>query len=204
MKIKIIALSLLLALSTMFTPLAVKAEVRVPDSISHNGLLPDGTSVDSQPNYVTPFFLIETQYVSGAALYNKSIIYKHKYIYGTSVSYVKGASPTYTLSVSKEATSSHEFSVSGSAKFNVKVVEAEVKGGYKYTDTTKITKGESWQCGFSAPGLYNLSWYQRAHQYEVHGKCKYITTDADNGTIKLAYMGRITFPTSEVHFEVTK
>ena len=208
MKRKLLALTLICSIFclTISTNISAKAETRIPESTSYNGILPDGTSANVKPNIspISPYFLIRVEYVSGAYLHNKSVIYKHKYIYGTSVSYVKGASPSYTLTVTKSATSSHQLSASTSAKFDIKAVTAEVKGGYQYTNTSTITKGQSWGCNFTTPGLYNLSWYQRAHQYNIFGKCKYITTDTDNGQIKEAYLGTITFPTDEVHFEVTK
>ena len=90
------------------------AAYRVPESWSYNGLQPDGTpdvtvedveaqrvaEVEAEAKAV-PYALIGYKYVPGyETLDSKQIVTKYKYIYGTSISYVAGTSPSYKLTVS--------------------------------------------------------------------------------------------------------
>lgn len=182
-----------------------------PDSVSYDGVLPDGSPVNlpinnltNKNSIITPQFLVYVEYVSGAYLANRSIVHELAYIYGTSVSFVKGANPSYQLQVTRSTTKSHQINVSYSAKFDIKVVENEIKGGYQFTNTATVTRGETYACSFTDPGLYDLSWYMRGHRYNIFGQCRYVTTDTDNGQIKEAYLGSVVFPTNEVHFDIRK
>lgn len=183
-----------------------------PDSFSKNGKLDNGKSIHEEEvdlseseSKVSPRIFMGYSYINNTATRgSRSIIYKHKYIYGTSVSYVKGASPNYTLTVTKQTSQSKNFSASGSVDFPVKVVEAQVSGGYSSSATATVSKGQTWSCNFTTPGLYDLSWYMRAHRYPVYGKAKILSTGSDHGTITSVTLGTITFPVDEIHFDVTK
>lgn len=71
-------------------------------------------------------------------------------------------------------------------------------------ETATISKGQMWDCGFSVPGLYNLTWYMRGYQYTCQCGAKYISTDSNDGRFTYYNLGTVTFPTDEIHFDVSR
>ncbi len=101
-----------------------------------------------------------------------------------------------------------EWNVSGklSGEFNIKAVKMKLEGskGYSSTETAEISRGETWDCGFTIPGTYNLAWYMRGHRYTCQCGAKYISTDSNDGKFTYYDLGTVVFPTEEITFEVTR
>lgn len=153
--------------------------------------------------------LLGYEYVPGKErLVNKTLVRDFAYIYGTSIIVSEGSSPNYTLNVTKSTTKTTGWNVSGklSGEFNIYAVKAklEASGGYNSSETATVSRGETWDCGFTVPGTYDLNWYMRGHQYSCQCGAKYISTDSNDGTFTYYNLGTVTFPTDEITFEVAK
>lgn len=193
------------------------AAYREPESKSFNGYLDDGTSIFanattqqvSETMEVTPRTLLGYQYVEGyERLIGKTVDYVYDYVYATSTRFVQGAAVSYTLTTTKEKTKTSAWNINGnlSGEFDIKMVQAEIaaSGGYEETDTVTITVGEEWNCEFTEPGLYELTWYMRGHRYYAQCGATIISTGTDHGKFAYCTLGLVTFPTDEVHFDVTR
>ncbi|MBM7685916.1 hypothetical protein [Defluviitalea raffinosedens] len=206
----LLIVTMLLCSTNIFA--ATPESLRIPESHSINGILPDGASIykaDPHSSIIRPQILLGYEYVPGyEKIANKSINYTYGYIYGTSVQFTKGASPTYTLTVTKKTTKSTTWNISGNLEgsFDIKAVKSKIQvaGGYASSETAEITKGETWNCGFTETGLYDLTWYMRGHKYDAFCGAKIRSTGADDGKFTTYYLGTVTFPTDEIHFDVTK
>lgn len=207
---KILVLLLVLTMCVTTTSLASSNKnIRVPETFSINRIdVATGESIDKPIETYNDTIGIRTllgyNYIDGTAyLGSRSYDKTFAYIWGTSVTFVDGAEPTYTLKVSREETKETSWTVGAKAKFNIKVVETEVQGSYSSKDTATIYKGETWDCKFTKPGSYDLTWYMRGHHYPVYGKAKIVSTGSDNGDVTTVKLGTVTFPTEEVAFDVS-
>lgn len=128
---------------------------------------------------------------------------KLSYIYGTSISFVAGSVPTYTLSQTTSTTKSRTFSLG--LEIEPKLPggwEGKVSGGYSNTKTATITKGEIWAVNLTQPGTYNIAWYMRGHVFNLYSNWEYVTNYSTE--IRERYLGTATFPTSEVHLDISR
>lgn len=191
------------------------AETQTPASQSFNGLLPDGTSIwgndaTNGTAEVSPAVILGYKYVEGyESLSGFQYVYDYKYLYGTSISYVGGASPTYTLTVNVTKSSSSTWNLNGdiSGEGDIKALKAKLRffGGYGETETVTISAGQSWSCGFNQPGTYNLTWYARGHSYYAFCGAILISTDMNDGNFEDKHLvGQVVFPTQEIHFDVSR
>jgi len=211
----IVTLLCVMSVNCMHTQKAFAGELRQPDTLIVNGdvvyenLGEQGIYESVRTGRVQSRMLLGYEYVpEKERLLNKRIIREMAYIYGTSVKYCEGASPNYTLNVTKSKTKTTEWNVSGkiSGEFDISVVKTklEASGGYKSSETATITLGETWNCGFTIPGTYDLTWYMRGHQYDCQCGVKYISTDSNDGRFTHYNLGTAIFPTDEITFEVTR
>ncbi|QUI25936.1 hypothetical protein HZI73_26345 (plasmid) [Vallitalea pronyensis] len=207
---KLIIISIILTL--ICVPVNATENLREPESISYDGILNNGKSIHEDYDVYTPQnFGIERDqlimaYVSGTGnLTDFTILHKMARIYGTSVTFVAGASPQYTLKVDQSETQSSTWNVEPSLGGTIKVVKIDVKGGYSNTDTATISKGETWNTNFTDPGTYELTWYMRGHRYFIEGDVMIYRADGtflERQNDKL--IGGVLFPTKEIHFDVSK
>lgn len=204
-------------IATLLCTLSVPAfaEVRVPDSVSYNGVLPDGTKAVSEMIQREPALdnqkervLIGYEYVPGYdELRNMVIIPEYAYIWGTSIKFVAGTKPYYKLTSTHTKVSSSEWQLQANlgSKFNIASAKANLTttGGYKSSQSVTITAGQEWKVDLTDPGEYFLNWYQRAHQYAAYCGANYITTDSNDGKFTKIYIGDALFPANEVHLDVS-
>ncbi len=210
-KISTILLTLLLLCTMTTTAFAAVAE---PDSISYNGILPDGTSVTTEPilpsnndNEVMPRVLIGYEYVAGyEELKNEYLIEEYKRIWGTSITFIAGTLPSYEVTETKQVTSSNEWyitaSVGGDFALATAKANLQAEGGYSSSATATLSRGEKWTVTYETPGTYYLNWYQRAYQYDAYCGANIISTDINDGTFTKLYLGSVVFPTDERHFSI--
>lgn len=192
--------------------LPINAQIREPDSISYDGLLPNGESIYNNNiiNNIVPYRVstnsLELKYVSGTGkLTDLEIIKCMARIYGTSITYVEGADPTYTLTTTESKEESSTWAAGAGLNADLKIIKLDVKGDYNNKETATITKGESWATNFNKPGTYELTWYMRGHKY-------YITGDVDCYNSDGCYLdrkedlriGAVLFPTTEIHFDISR
>lgn len=175
-----------------------------PTSVSHNRLLPNGQSIDnsSSTDYgMSPMTILykEVCWDPNTTTSFTGFNYTFAYIYGTTVQFVAGSSTTYTLTVDRNV----EKSTSSSFSISLGVAETAVRGDISSTDTAYINQGEVWNCGFTTPGRYNLTWYMRGWNYDVYADVKWTTTDANDQTIHHERIGTCTKPTSEITFDIS-
>lgn len=209
---KKVVISMFLVLVLCISTVTASAVGVTPDSQSFNGKFPDGTNIYNQViknTDVQPMIFLGYKYVPGyERLVNLSYIYAYSRIYGTSIHYIAGTIPTYTLTVTSETTKATTWNVSGNFEggFDIKAVKAKltVAGGYSSTNTAKVSAGETWNCGFTTPGTYNLTWYMRGHSYNAQCGVEVISTGSDNGDFRYYNLGRVIFPTKEIHFDVSR
>ncbi len=209
-KRKIIALMLAVM---MLMASSAFADVREPESRSYNGYMDDGTCIydkgtsDSSDFGITP--RVGYEYVEGY----ERVVFKEfdesfARIYGTSISFVEGTSPSYTLTVTKSVTKETSWNVSGSlsGEFNISVVKAkaQIAGGYESRCKATVTKGETWNCDFNRPGTYVITWYMRGFVCYVQCGATIISTGGDHGNFRYYNLGTATFPSDEVHMDVAE
>ena len=178
-----------------------------PTSVSHNRLLPNGQSIDNTTGSSSTDSVASLRTIlSKQVCFNPNTTttftgynYTFAYIYGTTVTFVKGASPSYTLqndvSITKSTVSSFGISLG--------VAETTIKGDIADTKTIYLSKGETWNCGFTIPGRYNLTWYMRGWNYDVYADVKWTTTDINDQTIHHERIGSCTKPSEEYNFDVS-
>lgn len=211
--------SIMVVLAFCLSAPSVMAYERIPDSVSYNGILPDGTSIYEndlpekinvpQNQEVSPLVFIGYNYVPGyEELKNRTYVHEYAYIWGTSVNFDEGASPYYKVSTRRWTTEENEWNirVQGSGDFDIKAVKAnlQIEGGYRNTEIASIEVNEEWYCEFDSPGLYELTWYMRGHKYDAYCGGEYITTDMNDGRFTKVYLGTVTFATKEIHFDISK
>lgn len=210
--------SFLLVLAFCLSGVSASAYDGKTKSVSHNGILPDGTSIyeernvepeDTRESSVSPMALLGYKYVEGyEQIRNKSVEYMYAYLWGTSINFVQGASPTYKITTRRTVTKGTDWELSGEAEasFNIKAVKTKLvaSGNYKSTDTAVLEVGEEWNCGFTDAKLYDLAWYMRGHKYNAYCGAKYVSTDSNDGKFTLLYIGDVIFPTEEVHLEISE
>lgn len=186
-------------------------------SISYNGILSDGTSIyeekyvepeSTRESAISPQVLIGYEYVDGyEEIRNRQIEYYYAYLWGTSVKFSEGVSPSYKITTRRQVTKETSWELSGTAEasFDIKAVKTKLlaSGNYKSTNTAVLEVGEEWDCEFTEPKLYNLTWYMRGHKYNAYCGAKYISTDGNDGKFTLLYIGDVIFPTEEVHLEIS-
>lgn len=213
--ILMIALLCALSVNGVHTQKVFAGEVRQPDTLIVNGKIvyenagDKGIQVEEVKGGIQSRMLLGYEYVPGKErLTNKTIVHELAYIYGTTVKYCEGASPSYTLNITKSKTETTEWNVSGSmsGEFDIKAVKAslELSGGYSSSKTATISRGETWNCDFTIPGTYDLAWYMRGHQYNCQCGAKYISTDSNDGKFTYYNLGTVVFPTDEITFEITR
>lgn len=115
-----------------------------------------------------------------------------------------GAQVENLKGVSGEITQSTEWDVSATASFPIKVVEAEVKGQHKTTETITISASDEWTIRYTEPGTYKATWYMIGYTYPVYGNCRMTATDSNDGKVDYMLMGYVTFPTTGVNVHITK
>lgn len=164
--------------------------------------------VDCEENQeeLSPRILLGYRYVPGhEQLTNFQIVRLYAYIYGTSISFTSGVSPSYTVTVRHQTTetTTWNLSVEGSAEFDIRAVKAALaaEGGYSESETASLEVGVEWDLDFTGPGMYDLTWYMRGHQYDAYCGATYISTDGNDGKYLDKYVGTVVFPTTEVTFE---
>jgi len=211
-KISTILLTLLLLCTMTTTAFATVVE---PDSISYNGICPDGTPVTTAPilpsstdNEMMPRVLIGYEYVSGhEELKNKYLIEEYKEIWGTSVTFIEGSLPKYTMTERRQLTSSNEWFVTANVGGNFAIATAkanlQLEGGYSSSATVVLERNQEWEVAYTIPGTYYLTWYQRAHQYDAYCGANIISTDINDGTFTKLYLGSVVFPTDTYHFDIS-
>lgn len=178
-----------------------------PTTVSHNGLLPNGQSIDNMSNSgstdyrVSPMTILakEVCYPPNTTTSFTGFDYKFAYIYGTTVQFVAGTSPDYTLTVdcTKTESTTSSFSIS------LGISDSAVRGSVARTDTVTLSKGQVWSCGFTTPGRYNLTWYMRGWNYDVYADVLWISTDGNDGTIHHERIGTCTKPSQETTFDIS-
>jgi hypothetical protein len=130
--------------------------------------------------------------------------YKYAYIYGATVIFSRGASPSYTLTTTAQRTCGISFNIASSLTVDAVEIKSTISSSYTKTATITLSKGETWSCGFTEPGTYNLTWYMRGHNYKMYADVRWICTDSSDGTIHYEYIGSFTKPTTEITFSVMK
>ncbi|WP_113674310.1 hypothetical protein [Vallitalea guaymasensis] len=192
--------------------LPINAQNRDPESISYDGILPNGEAIyqNNELINIVPYSLstdsLELDYISGTGkLTELEILHFMARIYGTSITYVEGADPTYTLTVTRSKTESSSWSVGGGLGADLKMIKLDVSGDYKNEETATITKGESWATNFTKPGTYELTWYMRGHRYYITGDVDCYKSDGSYlGSRSDVRLGAVLFPTDEIHFDITR
>lgn len=159
----------------------------------------DDVNMESQPRTILSY-----EYVNdgSASLKGLTLLPTYSRISGTMVTVAPGSTVEYVKGVSGTTTKTTSWSVDGKASFPIKIVEAEVKGSYRSSETVTTTSSESWQVKLNDPGRYTITWYMIGHKYQVFGNCKMVTTDINDGKIMSTIMGSVTFPTNEIHMEI--
>lgn len=196
----------------MLMAISAAADLREPESRSYNGYCDDGSCIydmgeaDNSEYGISPH--VGYEYVAGY----ERVVFKEfdetfSRIYGCSISFVEGTSPTYTLNVTKSTTKETSWNVSGSlsGEFNIGVVKTNLQAtsGHESREKATITKGETWSCGFTKPGAYVLTWYMRGFVYYAQCGARIISTGGDHGNFWYYNLGTVTFPSEEVHFDVS-
>lgn len=208
--------SLLFALVFCFSSISASAYEEKTNSISRNGILSDGTSIydeaysemDIREEEISSRVLIGYEYVPGyEQIKNRKIEYMYAYLWGTSINFVEGASPTYKVMTRRQTVKETSWGLTGEleGEFNIAAVKANLRaaGDYEEVDIAVIEVGEEWNCDFTEPKLYDLTWYMRGHKYTAYCGGKYISTDGNDGKFTLVNIGQVIFPTKEVHLEIT-
>lgn len=205
--------SLLMVLVFLMLPVssayATTNKPRIPDSFAVDGVLPDGTSIFNSINddsrIITPYVLLGKEYAGNLSASFSEFIYTYAYLYGTTVQFSKGASPSYRLNTTETVTKSTSWSIGGSFGTNDKAkIQADISASYGRTKTATIERGEEWSCGFTEPGTYNLTWYMRGHKYNLYADLRWIDTGVNDGKITNEYIGDIYLPTTEITLNVRK
>lgn len=155
MRIKKKILSLLLLLSLCLASIPVNASEATPDSKSVNGVLiydkngiyseqenTEDENIESTSTNQTRTVVGYTYVPGYERLVNESLNRTFKKIWATSVEYVKGASVSYTLTVTKSKEATTAWNVGGTLEgnFNISKVKAKLQatGGYNSSETVYI------------------------------------------------------------------
>ena len=195
-------LSLLFSMSAMA---AGSVSIKIPDSITHYNSLAEQEAAHNKANesggIIKPQVFMGYEYVGPSTKENLVLLPNHARISGTMFTLVEGSTAKYVRSVYGTVTKETSWSVGPEFKFNIKAVEAEIKGNYANKRTVTTYNNEQWQVDLTKPGRYAITWWMVGHQYDVKGKCKVISSDSSDGTIKNVLIGKVSFPTNEVHLE---
>lgn len=101
--------------------------VRIPESFAYNGVLPNGQSIfDDNSVIISPQMILAKEFVGNVSTSFSGFNYTYKYIYGTTVSFVPGSSPTYTLTTTQQATTGTSCSISSELSADAEAIKAKL------------------------------------------------------------------------------
>lgn len=137
--------------------------IKIPHTFAYNGYLPNGKSIYDFDNNsyenIQPLMILAKEYVGNLNTSFTGYNYTYEYIYGTTVIFYRGASPSYTLTTDVQRTCGTAFKVSSSLTADAEIIKSTVSSSFTSTETITLRRGETWSCGFTEPGTYNLTWY---------------------------------------------
>ena len=202
--------ALLVTVTLGLSTVSISAEEVIPASISYNGVLETGESIfdsEMETSSISPRIIIGYEYVPGyERLIGQEIDYTYAYVYGSSIEFVEGVSPTYTFytTVSKTQGAAWNVSASLEGEFDLEVAKAKLlaSGGYNENETIVIEAGQSWECQYTQAGFYDITWYMRGHKYIAQCGTKLIATGVNDGEFYYKMLGTVTFPRTELHVDI--